>query len=226
MKFHSKQSLILANIFMVVFLGITDCSSRILLVYNRLPKMDSSSEHGRLEISLENKERNKVKSIYIWYFALFDKEIIEVAANKVKNIQTHEGNLYTGLPYEIKLPTGEYYARLEALDVPAEDHDLTFPFSALFGYYLDLKKEQKIAIESNYSTSNCSIDKKFLHQCSKIIIKKDTITKIIIRVQKEVPIKTELGMGVMNTTQLPIPYPRAVYIQESPEVLIEVQNPK
>ncbi len=186
--------------------------------------MDSPSNYGTLEVSLENIERSTVKSIYIWYLALFNNEIIEVAANKATNIQTHEGDLYADIPYQINLPPGEYYARLEALDVPAKNHDLVFPFSVFFGYYLDIRKEPKIAIASNYMNSKCSFDDKFLNQCSKIIIKKNLISKIIIRVQKEVPVKSELGIQAAGPRRIPLPH--VINIQESPEVLIEVQNPK
>ncbi|MEI7011542.1 hypothetical protein [Leptospira licerasiae] len=226
MRTNLKQIIIWISISMISFLGILDCSARISLTYDQLPKVDSSLGMGTLEISLENLENKKVESIYIWFFALMDKELIEIPSNEMTKVQTHDGELDISAPYKINLPPGEYYARLEALNAPAYNHDLVFPFSVLFGYRFDIKKAPKQAIASNFKKPKCSVDEKFFHHCSTIFIKKDTITKIIIRVQKEVPIKTELGMGVMNTTQLPIPYPRAVYIQESPEVLIEVQNPK
>lgn len=213
----------LAALFSVALFAI-DCLSKISLWKEQTRPDDLQSERGTIELSLDNSANKKIESVYFHFFSLYNKREFKDSNGLPDAIQTHKGELHSNSPYEINIPPGEYYALVLSGKDSINRHDLMFSFETYFGFYYE---SSKLLSNSLFNKSKCETKNQLVHQCQKIIVKNNEKTKIIIQVQKEIPIKTELSAGLVGSSRgIPIPVPRILVTRETPEVLIEVQNPK
>ncbi|EMK00484.1 MULTISPECIES: hypothetical protein [unclassified Leptospira] len=206
------------------FSSFLDCSSKLSLWREKIQRADINGEKGILEISIDNLENTKIESLYFHFFFLYDKELVKDPKNLPSAFQIHKGELHYNSPYQIQLPAGEYYASLLSGKDSINRHDLMLSFEAYFGLRYE---STSLAFNPSYKKTKCSIEKQILHHCQMIIVKKNERTKIIIQIQKEIPIKSEMDIKFIPTPQgIPLPIPHQIVTRETPEVLIEVQNPK
>ncbi|MEI1277888.1 hypothetical protein V6Z05_06140 [Leptospira venezuelensis] len=231
MKQYVKNNIMRFILFIMLMMSYMNCSSKISLWRERIPQNESQQERGNLEISLDNSKNKKIETIYIQWFIIRGQEIKEKFETTPRYLQIHSGELYANTPYAIEIPPGESLVELHSAVLPFRNTDLEFPFQAYFGYYYELENYSTKLIVSDYREPFCStISQSNIYtserRCQKIIIKKDSKTKIIIHAQPDGPIKTELGMKVRAAGRIPLIIPQAIKTRETPEVLIEVQNPK
>ncbi|MEI1277889.1 hypothetical protein V6Z05_06145 [Leptospira venezuelensis] len=207
---------------LLIYLIIANCSSKLSLLRERLRPIDSIPDRGVLEISLNNEENKKIETINIHGLLIYDQDLVKKTNINPLFLQGHEGELYVNSPYEIKISPGEYFGVIISTWDLFNRHDLTFNFGANFGFYYD---SSGLVIDLNNKESVCQLQTNTIHRCQQIIIKKDTKTRIIIKVQKPAPINSSIDIRTTSGAR-PIPLPYIVKTRETPEVLIEVQNPK
>ncbi|MEI7011536.1 hypothetical protein [Leptospira licerasiae] len=204
------------------FLSFLDCSSKISLWRENPRQSDLQPEKGTLEILFDNSENKKVETIYISNLAIYNKESFGPRQNYFLPLQSHKGEFSANFPYEIKISPGEYFGTIISTWNLFSRHDLTFNFGADFGFYFDSTGH---IVTNNSEEPRCNLQSNTIHLCKAVIIKRDQKTRIIIKVQKEEQVKSDVIVRT-TTGARPIPLPYVIVTRETPEVLIEVQNPK
>ncbi|WP_367897951.1 hypothetical protein AB3N61_14790 [Leptospira sp. WS58.C1] len=223
MKVVSKH-LAYTSLCVFSFLSFLDCSSKISLWKERERPIDSNPDRGTVEILLQNEENLKVEATNIMLFMhIYEGDSIKKYKDHPLDFQYHRGVLLVNEPYEFKVAPGEYFASALGGYIKGERDDLLFKFKVLFGYDYDLTKKEDQIYLTNFNASDCITPKHTEHRCAKIIVKKDQKTKIIIRAQKDTLVESGFTIGQL---QGGFPFPQRIGRRETPEVLIEVQNPK
>lgn len=219
------------TLFATALLAI-DCSSKISLWREWPRPIDSQIDRGVLEISVDNSKNKKIETVYIKWLVIYDQDFINKPDKYPPFFQIHYGELDSNLPYEMKIAPGEYFLILQTGVDPFDKTELEFPFIAYFGFHIELGHNTNKLVISDYKEPICStISQSNVYRserrCQKIVIKKDITTKIIIHAQPEDRIKHDMGMKAYAAGgRFPIILPQDIKIRETPEVLIEVQNPK
>ncbi|MEI7011539.1 hypothetical protein [Leptospira licerasiae] len=229
MKKNKNTKLVISILILDIILSL-DCSSKIALLKEKSQSKRQLENKGLLEIILENSENTKIKTIYINAFALYEPDEYEKNKEFPNFVQIHTGELDVGTPYELQVTPGEYYAFIDSGKWPLKHHDLESGFKAFFGFQFTSKygnPPTRPWSSFNYLESKCSNLDNYELRCTKILIKQNERSKIIIHVLKDVKAKKSLGFDIVATGQnVPVPVPRVDVVLETPEVLIDVQNPK